>query len=237
MKTGKLTAVGVGPGDPELITLKGLRCLQSAGVVAFPQGRDGAPGFAHSIARTHLRPEQRLLPLFLPFVQDAAVLERSWKEAADRLAAELDAGWDVAYLCEGDVSFFSTFTYLLWEFQARHSHAIEIVPGICSPLAAAAALQIPLGIADERIAVLPAMHRLADLAGVARHFETLVLLKVAPVYPQVHAWVHENGLEKCASVLSWVSGEREQIHRTLPPAEHKLPYFSLLILRMKRCVP
>ncbi len=231
MKTGKFYGIGVGPGDPELLTLKGMRLIQSVSVVAFPQGRDGQPGFASRIVERYLKPEQQLRALYMPFVPEQSILEDAWKAAADLLYRDLADGLDVAFLAEGDVSLYSTFTYLLWEFQNRYPQvAIEIVPGVSSPFAAAAALQSPLVIGDETLTILPAMHRIADLEAACARTHTVVLLKVAPVYEEVYAWLAERKLLPDASVVCWVSGEQQAIYRSLEPGL-KLPYFSLMVIR------
>jgi len=228
---GRLYGIGVGPGDPELITLRGLRLLQAVPVVAFPAGRHGQPGFAERIVAHFLRPEQRRLPLDFPFVSERAVLERAWRLAADRLATELGTGRDVAFLTEGDASFYSTFTYLLAEFQGRYPEiAVTVVPGVASPMAAAAALQRPLVIGDEALVVLPTMHRLAELDLAAADGRTVVLLKVAPVWPQVHAWLSERSLLDRAFLVAWVSTDQEKIYSPPPPPESPLPYFCLLVI-------
>lgn len=231
MSTGKLYGIGVGPGDPELLTLKGLRILQSVPVVACPQDRQGEAGWASRIVAQHLS-AQKLRALHLPFVAEREQLESAWSAAADLLYGDLCAGLDVAFITEGDASFYSTFTYLLGEFQTRYPHVVvEIVPGVCSPLAAAAALQMPLVIGSEVLTVMPAMHRLADLDQALLHADTVVLLKVAGVYEPVYRWLEERGWLGRASLVEWVSGTNQQVHRCLPLPGEKLPYFSLLIIR------
>jgi precorrin-2/cobalt-factor-2 C20-methyltransferase len=235
VNVGTLYGIGVGPGDPELITLKALRVLRSVAVVACPADRAGAPGMAAQIASTHLRPEQRLTPLYLPFLLEEAVLQAAWREAADRLYADLVLGLDVAFISEGDVSLFSTFTYILREFQERYAPiAVRIIPGIASPLAAAAALQLPLAIGAEALTILPAMHRIEDLEAACAPGRTVVLLKVAAVYGQVYTWLKAHNRLEQAHLLSRVSGEQERIYRQLPAPNEKLPYFSLLIIRPER---
>ncbi|MBC8120719.1 MAG: precorrin-2 C(20)-methyltransferase [Gemmatimonadaceae bacterium] len=232
MSTGKLYGIGVGPGDPELLTLKGLRILQSVPVVACPQDRRGEAGWASRIVAQYLVSTQKLRALHMPFVPEREQLEPAWAAAADLLYEDLSAGLDVAFITEGDASFYSTFTYLLGEFQTRYPHiAIEVVPGVCSPLAAAAALHMPLVIGSEVLTVMPAMHRLADLEQALLHADTVVLLKVTGVYEPVYRWLEEREWLGQAFLVEWVSGANQQVHRCLPPPGEKLPYFSLLVIR------
>ncbi len=112
MTIGTLYGISVGPGDPELITLKGLKALQSAAVVAFPAGIKGRSGIAETIIAPHLLPQQIQLPLDFPYVQTAETLTAAWQKAATQVWSYLEQGFDLAFACEGDISFYSTFTYL-----------------------------------------------------------------------------------------------------------------------------
>lgn len=104
-KPGCLYGIGVGPGDPELITLKGLRILQQVSVVAFPAGMQGKPGIAQQTIAEWTQPHQIQLPLVFPYVQDEAQLEQAWKTAAEQVWFYLRQGQAVAFLSEGDISF------------------------------------------------------------------------------------------------------------------------------------
>ncbi|NER85276.1 MAG: precorrin-2 C(20)-methyltransferase, partial [Leptolyngbya sp. SIO1D8] len=144
-KLGTLWGIGVGPGDPELMTLKAARLLRASPVVAFPAGRANKPGLAERIVADFLRSEQIQLPLYFPYVQGVTLLESAWKGAADQVWRYLNAGQDVVFATEGDASFYSTFTYLAQALQYQHPDVIvQTVPGVCSPLAAAAILDEPL---------------------------------------------------------------------------------------------
>ncbi|HEY9734753.1 MAG TPA: SAM-dependent methyltransferase, partial [Trichocoleus sp.] len=141
---GQLTGIGVGPGDPELLTVKALRLLQAAPVVAFPAGRNGQLGMAQQIIAPWLQPHQVQLPLTFSFDRDPAVLEAAWQGAAVRVWPYLNQGQDVVFASEGDISFYSTFTYLAQTLQQEHPELqVRAVPGVCSPLAAAAAVGHP----------------------------------------------------------------------------------------------
>lgn len=229
---GQLWGVGVGPGDPELMTLKAARLLQTCPVVAFPAGRNGQPGIAQNILSALLQPHQVQLPLYFPYVQAADVLEAAWIKAADTVWAYLREGQDVAFATEGDASFYSTFTYLVQTLQQRYPDvAVETIPGVCSPLAAAAVLGEPLTILTQRLAVLPALYRVADLELALDEAETVVLMKVASVYPIVWQVLQRHKLLDRSCVVVRATQPDQQIYRNL--ANHpnlELPYFSLLIV-------
>ncbi len=234
MKIGILYGISVGTGDPELITVKGLRLLQQSPVVAFPQGIGGKPGMAQQIVAPWLQPKQVQLPLDFHYVQDMAVLTQAWETAAQRVWQYLQAGQDVAFACEGDVSFYSTFTYLAQSLQHLYPETkVQLIPGVCSPMAAAAVLGLPLTIRQQRLVVLPALYTMAELETALDWADVVVLMKVSSVYSQVWQILQRRGL----LTNSWVV-----VKATLPDMvvysdlrtrpDLKLPYFSILLVKV-----
>lgn len=234
MPIGTLYGIGVGPGDPELITVKGLRLLQRVPAIAFPAGIQGKPGIAQQIVTTWLRPEQIQMALDFPYVQDLQVLTQSWQAAAAQVWTILSQGQDIAFLSEGDVSFYSTFTYLAQTLQALHPEAIvQTIPGICSPLAAAAVLGVPLTIRDQRLVVLPALYNVNELEAVLAWADVVVLLKVNSVYEQVWAILQKHQLLEQSYVIERATLPDQRVYAGLgdyPSLE--LPYFSLLLVQV-----
>lgn len=235
MKIGTLYGISVGPGDPELITLKGLRSLQQVPVVAFPSGVQGKPGIAQQIVAQWLRPDQVQLALTFPYVQDMAVLSQAWQVAAQQVWQYLREGQDVAFACEGDVSFYSTFTYLAQTLQHLHPEApVQLVPGVCSPMAATAALGLPLTIRQERLVVLPALYTVGELEAVLEWADVVVLMKVSSVYEQVWKVLQQRGLLGKSWVVERATLAEQVIHSDLRDRPTlKLPYFSLLIVQKR----
>lgn len=235
---GRFYGIGVGPGDPDLITLRGLRALHSCKVIAFPAGRAGQKGIAEAIVGEFLQNHHQLLPLDLPFVQDLAILEAAWQKAAGHVLAELQQGKNVAFIAEGDVSFYSTFTYLMLELRGKCSELeINIIPGISSPMAAVAALGIPLTIWADKLAVLPALHSVAELESALQWAEVVVLMKVSRVYREVWQILRSHNLLTNAHVIAWVTTPQQQIWSDLTNHSHlSLPYFSMLIVSRSKIV-
>ncbi len=229
---GTLWGLSVGPGDPELMTVKALRLLQSSPVVAFPSGREGRPGIAERIIDAWLQPQQIRLPLYFPYVQVEAELQRAWAEAAAIVADYLCRGHDVVFATEGDASFYSTFTYLAQVVRQTHpAVAVKTVPGVCSPLAAAAMLGEPLTLLAQRLTILPALYTVADLTTAIDHADVVVLLKVASVYREVWQILAERQLLSRSRVIVRATQTDQQIFTTLEACENlTLPYFSLLII-------
>ncbi len=234
MKIGTLYGISVGPGDPELITIKGLRSLQQAPVVAFPAGINGKPGMAQLIVTEWLRLDQVQLALTFPYVQDMAVLTQAWHQAAEQVWQYLSQGQDVAFACEGDVSFYSTFTYLAQTMQQLHPETVvKLVPGVCSPMAAAAALGLPLTMRQQRLAVLPALYTVGELETVLDWAEVVVLLKVSSVYQQVWKVLQQRALLENSWVIERATLPSQVIYSDLRDRlTLKLPYFSLLIVQV-----
>ncbi len=234
MKIGTLYGISVGPGDPELITLKGLRSLQQVPVVAFPAGVEGKPGMAQQIISPWLSQQQQLLALKFPYVQDMVMLAEAWKEAAEQVWKYLEQGLDVAFACEGDISFYSTFTYLAQTLQQIHPEAvIELVPGVCSPMAAASVLGLPLTIRHQRLVVLPALYHIGELETVLDWADVVVLMKVSSVYEQVWKVLQQRALLSNSWVVERATLPDMVIHADISDRPNlKLPYFSLLIVQV-----
>ena len=230
---GILYGVSVGTGDPELITIKGLRILQNSPVVAFPAGIGHKPGIAAQIVADWLKPQQQTLILDFPYVQDLTVLTQAWRQAATEVWQYLANNQDVAFACEGDVSFYSTFTYLAEHLQEMYPQVqIKTVPGVTSPMAAAAALGIPLTIRDQRLVVLPALYSVSELENALQWADVIVLLKVSSVYAQVWQILAEHNLLTKAMVVERASFPDQVVYQDLSDRPHlNLSYFSLLIIK------
>lgn len=227
---GTLYGISVGPGDPELITLKGLKQLQRSPVVAFPQGVGGKLGMAQRAIAPWLQPQQEQLPLDFPYVRDLEVLQAAWNAAADRVWSHLSAGQDVAFTCEGDVSFYSTFTYLAQTLQDRYPEAkIATIPGVSSPMAAASALGLPLTVRAQRLAILPALYAISEFEATLDWADVVILLKVNSVYETVWQVLRDRQLLARAWVVERATLPEQVVYFDLRdrPCLH-LPYFAIL---------
>jgi precorrin-2/cobalt-factor-2 C20-methyltransferase len=148
---GTLYALGLGPGDPDLVTVRAAHILARVPVVAYPVDGKGDPGRAYATAQAHLSPDTEEIRLTLPMTADRQALEAAWEKAVELLAAATIGGRDVAYLCLGDTLLYGSFGYLL----ARYPGPVEVVPGVISPVAAAAAAALPLVEDREPLVILP----------------------------------------------------------------------------------
>lgn len=180
MTSGTLYGIGLGPGDPELITLKGLRLLQRVERV-FAAATAPDRSYALAIAAPHLEPgRQQIVPLVCPPLRDPTALRARWAELADEVAALQADGRDAVFLTEGDPSLYSTFLYLRDALRQNHPEVpVATVPGISSPTAAAALAGVPLASGDEPLAIVPGTAAPAAIRGALAAFPTTVLLKPA----------------------------------------------------------
>lgn len=232
----RLTVVGLGPGDPELITVKGQRALAAAELVFAPRGRDSAASLALRIAQPWIDPaRQQIVELALSMTRDPALLVPAWQQAAATIAAHLEGGQSGIYLLLGDPLLYGTWGYIQTVLERDHPQiAIEIVPGVTSFAAAAARAQSVLCAADERLAVVPApAYASAEaLRGLLEHAETLVLMKVGPVLPQVIEALDALSLLGQALYAEHVGLPQERIVRDLRTLRGQTEtYFSLVIVK------
>lgn len=235
MSSAQIYAVGVGPGDPELLTRKAERILRQVPVIMAPTAVAGDASYALSIIEPFIdRSRQEVLERVFPMrkVGDAE-LERCWQEAADEAVARVRLGQDVAFITIGDPFLYSTFLYLYRIIREQHPEiTFQVVPGITSIGAAAAAAGVPLGLAAERIAILPATYEDEELRRTFADFDTVVLMKVNRVFDRVFGLLRELGLERSAVFVRRVGSPQEEVVRDLASlVGQKLDYLSLLIVR------
>jgi len=236
-----VTLVGVGPGDPDLLTVAALRAIAAATVVAYPVARTGGEGMAARIAEPWLGPHQRRLPLLFPMVEEAEPRREAWHFAADTLAAEVQQGQLVVLLCEGDASLFASCSYVLLALAERHPACpLQVVPGISAVAAAAAAassrgLPWPLALQRESLLIRPTpetapeLLRLLDQA--AATATVLALLKLGRRWSWVRPCLAERHLLQTALFASRVGWPDERLVPAAAVPADEQPYFSLLLLR------
>ena len=231
-----LTLVGVGPGDPELLTLAAVRAIEQADVVATPVAREGSASMAATIASHCISSKQRLLQLWFPMVSASGPRREAWHQAADALAAEVKAGQTVVLLCEGDASLFATGSYVLLALQQRHPDCpTRVIPGITAISAAAATAAWPLALQQDQLLVMPCPETPDALTGLfetaAQHSRVLALMKLDHRWSWVRPLLESQNLLSGALFAERV-GWPDQIVRLAGDMEaSERPYFSLLLVR------
>ena len=227
-------AVGVGPGDPELLTRKAERILRRADVVLAPVSNPGEASVALATVNEFLDAErQEIIVHQFPMTSDKSRLIPAWQEAAALIAERIAAGRDVAFITIGDPLLYSTFIYLLRIFRESYPQiSVEIVPGISSINTAAAVAGVVLAEAEEKIAIIPATAGIAAISEALISYETVVLLKVKPLYAEILALLRQTGRTECAVFVERVGSARQKVLTGLAEmADHQPDYLSLMIIR------
>ncbi|WP_086074741.1 precorrin-2 C(20)-methyltransferase [Paenibacillus camerounensis] len=233
LTVGTLYGVGVGPGDPELITVKACRLLKECPVIAYPAARKGGKSYAHEIVDMYVDAEQKtMLGLVFPMTKDPVQLENGWRWTVELCWNELRHGNDVAFVTEGDPNLYSTFIHLARLMQELHPVVpVVSVPGISSVLGAAAALEQPLADGDQRVGIIPATDDREALKEALLQHDTVVFLKVAKVLDTVLDVLEELGLAGKASVVTKVTSPYETVWRDARELRgRELEYLSLMVV-------
>jgi precorrin-2/cobalt-factor-2 C20-methyltransferase len=241
--TGKLYVVGVGPGDPELLTLKAVRILKTVPCIFVPKGREEGSSLALSIVEKAIDlGNKEIVEIHFPMQKTkerrgqngaaAAELDLKWKNAVTAVYDRLHRGDDAAFITIGDPTIYSTFFYLYDGLSALEPNlSIEMIPGVSSINAAASRAGISLGLADEKIAVLPATY-IDDLTEIIERFDTVVLMKVYRVFDRLLAALETMTLTDRAIYVCRAGMEGEKVIRNIRDVkEADLNYFSMVIIR------
>jgi precorrin-2/cobalt-factor-2 C20-methyltransferase len=230
--SGTVYGIGVGPGDPELLTLKALRLIRACAVLAYP-ALEAGESLARSIVAPYLvglAPVE--YPIRLPMTPDPAPAQRVYDEAARKLGGELAAGRDVAILCQGDPFFYGSFMYLFERLSERHR--VEVVPGISSLTACAAALGAPLAGRDEVLTIIPAPLAEAELAERLAATDAAAIIKLGRHFAKVRRVLDRLGLSGSCRYIERAMLPDQRV-RTLPEIEaDSVPYFAMILMRRER---
>jgi precorrin-2/cobalt-factor-2 C20-methyltransferase len=245
---GKLFVIGIGPGDPELMTLKAVRILKEVPCILVPKGREEGSSLALSIVRKILPLEgKEIVEAHFPMVKTASSaesgmrsaeekqeLDSKWNETVQAVLNRVERGLDMAFITIGDPGIYSTYFYLHDRLLERKpSLAIEIVPGISSINASAARAGLSLGLGNDKIAILPANY-LDSLQETLEKFDTVVLMKVSKVFDTVRDTLCRMNLADSATFVARAGMEDERMRKDITKVtEEDLNYFSLVIVRKR----
>ncbi len=224
--TGTLYGVGLGPGDPELITLKAARLISGAGVIAYP-ALAGSDSFARAIAADLIPDGVTEIVMDVPMTTARAPAQAAYDTGAARIAAELDAGRDVVCLCEGDPFFYGSFMYL--HARLAEAYDVQVIPGVTSVTACAAVAGRPLVARNEVLTVLPGPLPEAAMRSRIREAETLAIMKVGRHLPKLRALLLSEGLTDRAIYIERATLAQE-VCLPLAEAPETAPYFSMILV-------
>ncbi|WP_299177584.1 precorrin-2 C(20)-methyltransferase [uncultured Neptuniibacter sp.] len=228
---GRFIGVGVGPGDPELLTVKAWRLIQSADVISYlvnEKGESQAKKIA-SDAIYSATSAQSGIPIYMPMLTERERANRAYDQGAEAIAEQLEHGLDVIFLCEGDPLFFGSFSYLLERLQGRYT--CEVVPGITSVNAAAATLVQPLTMLKESFAVINGRHSDEQILTALQQHDSLVIMKAGQARPRLLKLLDQSGRTDDARYLEYIGRDNQRIVNDISTLEAEAgPYFSLFVI-------
>ncbi|MGW1882701.1 precorrin-2 C(20)-methyltransferase [Streptomyces sp. NPDC001970] len=235
MTTGKLYGVGLGPGDPSLMTLRAAEVVAEADVVAYHSARHGR-SIARSIVARHLRPDHIEERLMYPVTVETTdhpggyrgALDDFYEEAAERLAAHLDAGRTVAVLAEGDPLFYGSYQHM--HKRLAHRYPTEVIPGVTSVSAAAARLGKPLCEAEEVLTIIPGTLPEEELTARLASTDSAVVMKLGRTFPAVRRALERAGRLDDARYVERATMDGERTDRLADVDPDSVPYFSVAVL-------
>lgn len=235
MRKGTIYGISLGPGDPNLITLKGYRTLKAVHRIYYPASRraDGnVTSYAREILRAYDLSDKQLTAMPFTMTLDRTITEAQYDGAFKMIRHDCLQGCDVAVVSEGDISLYSTFAYLL-ERILRHDLPLELVPGVPSFVLGASEARLSLGRQGERVAILPRLVDAYVLEKALEAFETVVLIKIHKFLPLLEATLRDKSVqitycERLGTPEQFISTDWKEISGRDPP------YFSLLIVQRSR---
>ena len=234
MKT--LTITGVGPGDPSLLTLAAVNAIQDSTVVSFPVSIKGGESLAEKIASKWISKDKKKLPLHFPMVDDQNILKKAWRVAGNELMKMVEKGERVVFLAQGDISLFSTGSYLSKELEKYHPDClVKLIPGVTSFSAAASKSKLPLAFQEEQLLVVPVPDSYNELkvilSNAALMKRVVVLLKLGKKWEWVKPLLEELGLIESSIFAERIGFSDQQILKASDLSSGARAYFSLLLIR------
>lgn len=230
---GKLYGVGVGPGDSELLTLKGKRIINEVDIIFCPEKKEGSGSFAYEIIKEHIENQNTVIVnLVYPMHYDEEELRKLWKHNGEIITESLKSGKTGAFITLGDPTIYSTFMYTL-PFIDKELVAVEVVPGITSFSAIASQLKMPLVAWEENLTIAPVRKRSNDeLERLIENSDNLVLMKPSNNPEQIIKMLRNKDLSNNFVLISKVGTGEEILIKDIEELERtKLPYLSTMIIK------
>ncbi|MEM7271138.1 MAG: precorrin-2 C(20)-methyltransferase [Pseudomonadota bacterium] len=224
--SGTLYGVGLGPGDPDLMTLKAHRLISQADVIAYPAPA-GGDSFARSIAAEAINSKATEIVIPIPMAIERFPAQDIYDKAVAEIRPHLDAGRDVITLCEGDPFFYGSFMYLF--ARLAEDYATEIIPGVASMTACAAAAQLPLCARNEVLTVIPGPLEEEALKARLQTSGAAAIMKVGRHLPKLRRIIEDLGLTDRADYVERATLPNEK-RMKLADAPDKAPYFSMILI-------
>lgn len=230
MGKGRLYGVGVGPGDPELVTLKALRLLKSSPVVAY-QSAENKPSIARNIVSQYLTGNQIEVQYHLPRALDVDAAQPIYDEVVQPIAEHLNAGRDVVVLCEGDPLFYGSFMYVFTRLSDEFE--TEVVPGVSSPMGCASALGVPISYRNDIFSALPATLPAEALETQLLNADAAAIIKLQRHFTKVRDVLHKLGMASRAFYIERGTMANQKVISLDEVDPNEVPYFALILVPSK----
>jgi precorrin-2/cobalt-factor-2 C20-methyltransferase len=228
--TGTLFGLGIGPGDPDLITVKALKLLQATSVLAYPALEEG-DSLARAIIAPHLNEPKTEIAIRIPMTVDRAPAQEAYDIATEEISAYLLDDQDVVVLCEGDPFFYGSFMYLFGRIAEKF--AVEVIPGVSSLTACATALQSPLSARNDVLTVLPAPLSNEILSARLKATDSAAIMKVGRHFERVRTLIIDLGMEDNARYIERATMANEKIMALRDVPADAAPYFSMILIHKR----
>jgi precorrin-2/cobalt-factor-2 C20-methyltransferase len=237
MKRGTLYGIGIGPGDPDLMTFKGVKILGDCPHVFVPKARQDGESLALNIARKHVHPDAKIHETLFPMTTDKKELEERWEESARQISEVLESGADACFLTLGDAFLYSTYIYMLRALRRRLPEAeVVTIPGITAFSAAAAVSEFPVGEAKEPVTIVPTADDLDQVKRAIRSGGTVVLMKIGKRLDRILDVLENEGAIGRSVFVSHVGLDNQKIVKDLNMlrgGDADRGYLSVILVRSR----
>ena len=237
---GELIGIGVGPGDPELLTVKAVKAIQNADTIMCPASKEDRPSIALSVVSSLIdkAKNQEIIKLIFPMTKDKSVLESTWQTNAKIMAEKVATGKNVVYLTVGDPNLYSTWIYMRRDIESNHPELkISVIPGIVSMFTFASKVGVSIAEGAEKVAIIPSCYDLTTVKEIAKNAESLIFLKDGRYFDQVIDLLKESGFsDDSIFAIGQDLGTDKEIIRKLTLGEVNddtltTKYFSILVVK------
>jgi len=236
----RLIGIGVGPGDPELLTVKAVKAIQNADIIMCPASKEDRPSIALSVVSSLIdkSKNQEIIKLIFPMTKDKDILEQTWVKNAKIMAEKVLSGKNVVYLTVGDPYLYSTWIYMHKDLKENYpAMDISVIPGIVSMFTFASKVGVSIAEGAEKVAIIPSCYDLSSVKEIAKNSETMVFLKDGRYFDQVIDVLKEAGFpDDSIFAIGQDLGTENEIIRKLTLGEVNddtltTKYFSILVVK------
>ncbi len=235
-----LIGIGVGPGDPDLLTVKAVKAIQNADIIMCPASKEDRPSIAFSVVSSLIdeSKNQEIVKLIFPMTKDKDILEATWKKNAKIMAEKVLSGKNIVYLTVGDPYLYSTWIYMYKDLKENYPDMeISVIPGIVSMFTFASKVGVSIAEGAEKVAIIPSCYDLTSVKEIAKHSETMVFLKDGRYFDKVIDVLKESGFpdDSIFAIGQDLGTDHEIIRKmTLGEVNDKsltTKYFSILVVK------